>query len=296
MNFDDASRSTEVLLRPITAADADACGGICYDGFKALNDRHGFPTIFPSIEAATGRVRTMIEHPRVFGVVAERDGRILGFNFLGERDPIRGVGPIVVDPAAEGRGIGRALMEAVLDRAAGTRGVRLVQEAFNMRSLALYAALGFQTREPLVVLIGKPSCAPLPGWEVRPLQEEDFAACVDLYERVHGHPRANELRDARARGLAWVALREGRVVAYTAVATAWLANHGVGETEEDVRALLAGVGNAAEEPLGLLLPIRQSGLFRWCLGVKLRPVKPMVLMSTGEYLDPRGAWFPSVHY
>ena len=296
MNAGNASSSMEVVLRPAIAADAEACGGICYDGFKAINDRHGFPTIFPSVEAATGRVRAMIEHPRVFGVVAERDGRILGFNFLGERDPIRGVGPIVVDPAAQGRGVGRRLMMAVLDRAAGARGVRLVQEAFNMGSLALYAALGFETREPLVVLIGKPSCTPLPGWGVRPLREEDLAACAELYERVHGYPRANELRDALARGLAWVALREGRVVAYTAVATVWLANHGGGETEEDVRALLAGVGNAVEEPLELLLPIRQSGLFRWCLEAKLGPVKPMVLMSTGEYFDPQGVWFPSVHY
>ena len=141
----------------------------------------------------------MIEHPRIFGVVAERDDRILGFNFLGERDPIRGVDPIVVDPAAEGRGVGQRLMTAVLDRAAGVRGVRPVQEAFNMRSLALYAALGFETREPLVVLIGKLLCARLPGWEVRPLQQEDLAACAKLYERVHGHPRANELRDALTR-------------------------------------------------------------------------------------------------
>jgi hypothetical protein len=52
----------------------------------------------------------------------------------------------------------------------------------------------------------------------------------------------------------------------------------------------------AYEPLGLLLPIRQAGLFRWCLEAKLRPVKPMVLMSTGEYREPQGAWFPSVLY
>ena len=56
MNIDDASSLMEVILRPTIAADAEACGGICYDGFKAINDRHGFPTIFPSVEAATGRV------------------------------------------------------------------------------------------------------------------------------------------------------------------------------------------------------------------------------------------------
>ena len=286
----------DLVLRPATVADAEACGRIAYEGFKALNERHGFPTNYPSVEAATARVRALLEHPAVFGVVAEGGGRVLGFNFLSERDPIRAVGPIVVDPAAQGRGVGRRLMAAVLERAAGAPGVRLAQEAFNLGSLALYAGLGFAAREPLVVLAGRPSQAPPSGWEVRPLREEDLAACAALHERVHGYSRANELRDALAQGLARVALRDGRVVAYAAVATVWLANHGVGETEEDVAALLAGAGRLVEEPLSLLLPVRQAGLFRWCLGAGLRPVKPMVLMSLGEYREPRGVWFPSVLY
>jgi hypothetical protein len=242
-------------------------------------------------------VRAFLEHSAVFGVVAvERGGRVLGFNFLSERDPIRGVGPIVVDPAAQGRGVGRRLMAAVLERAAGAPGIRLTQEAFNLHSLALYAGLGFEAREPLVALTGRPSPAPLPGWEVRPLRAENLAACAALYERVHGHSRANELRDALARGLAWVALRDGRVVAYAAVATVWLANHGVGESEEDMAALLAGAGRLVEEPLALLLPIRQAGLLRWCLKAGLRPIKPILLMSLGEYRQPLGTWFPSILY
>jgi GNAT superfamily N-acetyltransferase len=287
---------TEVVLRPATPADAEACGRICYEGFKALNERHGFPPNYASVEAATGRVHAFLEHPAVFGVVAEHGGRVLGFNFLSERDPIRAIGPIVVDPAVQGRGVGRQLMAAVLDRAAGAPAVRLAQEAFNLGSLALYAGLGFKAKEPLVALTGRPLPTPLAGWEVRPLREEDLATCAALYERVHGYPRANELRDALVRGLAWGASRNGRLVAYTAVATVWLANHGVGETEEDMVALLAGAGCLVEEPLGLLLPIRQAGLFRWCLEAGLRPVKPMVLMSLGEYREPRGAWFPSILY
>jgi GNAT superfamily N-acetyltransferase len=297
MSTDEKSALTEAVVRPATVADAEACGRICYEGFKALNERHGFPPNYPSVEAATGRVRAFLEHPAVFGVVAaERGGRVLGFNFLSERDPIRAVGPIVVDPAAQGRGIGRQLMAAVLERAADAPGVRLAQEAFNLGSLALYAGLGFEAKEPLVVLAGRPSHALSAGWDVRPLQEEDLAVCAALYERVHGHSRANELREAMGRGLAWVASREGRVVAYAAAVTVWLANHGVAETEEDMAALLAGAGCSAEEPLALLLPIRQAGLFHWCLEAGLRPVKPMVLMSRGEYRAPRGAWFPSILY
>ena len=41
-----------------------------------------------------------IPHPSIWGVVAEIGGRIVGSNFLDERDPIRGVGPITVDPKA----------------------------------------------------------------------------------------------------------------------------------------------------------------------------------------------------
>ena len=174
--------------------------------------------------------------------------------------------------------------------------MRLAQEAFNLGSLALSAGLGFEAKEPLVALAGRPSHAPPSGWEVRPLGEDDLAACAALHERVHGYSRANELREALGRGLAWVASRHGRVVAYAAVATVWLANHGVGETEEDMVALLAGAGCLAEEPLALLLPIRQAGLLRWCLGAGLRPVTPMVLMSKGEYREPQGAWFPSILY
>ena len=298
MIADQASASMETVVRPATLTDAEMCGRICYEGFKALNERHGFPPNYPSVDAATARVRALLEHPAVFGVVAtERGGGVLGFNFLSERDPIRAVGPIVVDPAAQGRGVGRQLMTAALDRAASAPGVRLAQEAFNLGSLALYAGLGFEAKEPLVALTGRPLRAtPSSDREVRPLREEDLAACAALHEQVHGHSRANELREALARGLAWVALHEGRVVAYAAVVTDLLVNHGVGETEADMAALLAGAGRFAEQPLALLLPIRQAGLFRWCLGAGLRPVKPMVLMSKGQYCEPRGSWFPSILY
>jgi GNAT superfamily N-acetyltransferase len=237
----------DIAIRTATDKDAHACGRICYEGFQAVNKRHGFPPTFPSVEVATQRVGDFIRHPSVFGVVAETDsGRIVGFNFLSERDPIRAVGPIVIDSATQGHGIGRQLMEVVLERARGARGVRLLQDGFNVQSLSLYASLGFDPQEILVVLSGAPPSAPPSSWEIRPLTASDIMGCEALHQSVHGYSRTNELRDALATGAPIVAVRGGRVRAYMAAPTLWLANHGVAEAEEDMQALLLGAAQDGE--------------------------------------------------
>lgn len=68
---------------------------------------------------------------------------------------IRGVGPITVDPTVQTRGVGRQLMRAVIDCGADGAGVRLLQDAFNTRSMGLYTDLtdlGFVTREPIALV------------------------------------------------------------------------------------------------------------------------------------------------
>jgi hypothetical protein len=53
-------------------------------------------------------VGAMLATPGFYCVVAELDGKIVGSNFLDERDPISGVGPpISVDPAVQNQTIGR---------------------------------------------------------------------------------------------------------------------------------------------------------------------------------------------
>src|SRR5512143_661901 len=287
----------DITVRPATDNDTDACGRICYEGFRSVAERHGFPPGFPSVEVATQRVDAFIRHPSIFGVVAETgDGKIVGFTFLSERDPIRAVGPIAIDPATQGHGIGRRLMEAVLKRARGARSVRLLQDSFNVQSLSLYASLGFDVHEILVVLSGTPASEPSSSWEIRFLTASDIAGCESLHKDVHGYTRTNELRDALAMGAPVVALRDGRVRAYMAAPAIWLANHGVAETEEDMQALLLGAPRITNQPISFLMPLRRAALFRWCLTQGLRAIRPMTLMTMGEYHEPRGSYFPSVLY
>jgi ribosomal protein S18 acetylase RimI-like enzyme len=47
-------------------------------------------------------------------------------------------------------------MDAALERAGNAPGVRLVQEAYNVHALGLYASLGFEVKEPLARVIGRP--------------------------------------------------------------------------------------------------------------------------------------------
>ncbi len=289
----------EIIIRPAEEADTDACGRICYDAFRIVNERHGFPSVFPSLEIATRRVAGFIRHPSIFAVVAEdgdRNGQIIGFNFLSERDPMRAIGPIAVNPTAHGSGIGRRLMEAVLERARGARSIRLLQETYNVQSLSLYAALGFDPRELFVVMAGIPRGSPLSDWQIRHLTTADLAECEALHERLQGYPRTSELRDAVATGAPVAVFRDGRIRAYMAVPTSWLPNHGVGESEDDMQALIVGTAQVVKEPVSFLLPVRHAALFRWCLAQGLRSSRPMTLMTIGDYREPSASYFPSVCY
>ncbi len=284
----------EIALRAGTGEDAEACGLICYEAFRRLAEHHGFPPDFPSPEFATHVLSELLSHPSFYAVVAEAEGRILGSNFMDERSAIAGIGPITVDPEVQNHTIGRRLMQDALDRAAERQfaGVRLCQAAYHNRSLALYAKLGFEVREPLSTLQGTPPRVEIAGVGVRKAVTSDMEACNRLCERVHGHDRAGELADAVAHGIASVVERDGRISGY-ATSIAFF-GHAVAETNEDLMALIC----AAEEIQGpgILVPSRNAELLDWALDNGLRLVQQMTLMSTGFYRNPEGAYLPSVLY
>ncbi len=283
----------DFTLRPVRPDDAPVCGQICYDAFNAIADTHNFPRDFPSADVAVGFMSMLTSHPGFYGVVAERDGRVIGSNFLDERSVISGVGPITVDPTTQDRGVGRALMGAVLERARsqGAPGVRLVQAGYHARSLSLYAKLGFQVREPLACMQGVPPQVTIPGYAVRPATEADLDACNEVCHQVHGVHRGGELRDAISAGTATVVEHGGKITGYAT--TPAFFGHAVGRTDNDIQALI-GAATAFEGP-GILVPAR-SPLFHWCLDQGLRTTQMLTLMSLGLYNEPKGSFLPSILY
>lgn len=291
----------DVELRPIRESDHERAAQIVFEAFGGIARQHNFPHDMPHPEIATGLMKAFASHPSIFAIAAEGDGKLLGVNFLDGRTPVGGVGPICVDPATQARGVGRKLMQAVIEngKQREMRSVRLVQDAFNTCSMSLYASLGFETKEPLALVRGTPkdALAASGGATVRPVTENDLDACAALCRAAHGFDRIGELRESMTQFRSMLLERDGRVVAYCSAPTFWIMNHAVARSEEDLFDLLLGAGAAAgDEPLSMLIPIRRASLFRWCLAQGLRVVKPMTLMSTGEYQEPATPFFPSVQF
>lgn len=285
-----------IVVRRGEVEDAAQCTSIFYEAFKANAERHNFPNeIAPPDSGTVSSWSKRFSHPGYYGVVAEIDGRIVGSNFLDERDSIAGVGPLTVDPSAQDNGVGQRLMEAVLLRSAEKRhpGVRLVQAAYNRRSLVLYAKLGFEVREMLASMQGPPLQMQIPGHDVRPATMSDIDFCNHLCKRVHGHNRGAVLLDAIEQGTATVVEREGRITGYATVIG--FSGHAVGESNSDLKALIGAAPEFAGIA-GFLLPTRNGELFRWCLQNGLKVVLPLTLMSLGLYNEPSGSFLPSIYY
>jgi len=282
-----------VLLRPATAADAAVCGRICYEAFSEIARAHCFPVDWRSEEMAVRVIEARLVHPLTYGVVAEVEGAVVGSAFLKVYHPVGAIGPVTVIPGLQGGQIGRLMMEHLLERArvGGLEGTRLVQAAYNTQSLALYTKLGYQMRDLLACLHGSPIATRMRGYPVRLGQEPDEPACARLCLRLHGYARGEDLIDALRLQSLTVVEREGRIMGYST--GIHFRGHTIAETNEDARALIAAADDLPEP--GLLVPARNGDLLRWALDHGLRITQPLSLMTRGFYLEPGGAFLPSIH-
>jgi hypothetical protein len=215
---------------------------------------------------------------------------------LDERSNIvAGVGPITVDPKFQDKGVGRQLMVNVMERARNKNypAIRLLQSSYHNRSLSLYASLGFEIREPISNMQGKPVQAVIPGRSVRAATEADLESCNSVCKAVHGHDRSVELMDSIKQGIAKVVLHGDKITGYTSGLTYF--NHSVGFTNDDLKVLIASTTESYGGP-GILIPSRNTQPFRWCINNGLRLVQHLTLMTVEMYNEPAGSYMPSILY
>lgn len=279
-------------LRPVQKADIQACGRVMYTAFTEIAQRHNFPPDFPNPAAAEGLLLDMLNAPGFDAFVAEEEGRILGSIFVSRRSQVGGISVLTIDPKVQNRGVGRRLLQhgmGILVERGHTR-QQIIQVGYHNRSLCLYAKSGFIASELLSNMTGQPIRANIPLRTVRRASDSDACACNAVCQKVHGFDREHEVIHAIARGTAFVVQCNGRITGYTT--GVGFVGHGVGETNEDLKALIASADGFTGP--GILIPTSNGELFRWCLENGLRVVQQMTLMDTHPSGPANGVYWPGI--
>ena len=281
-----------VELRQAQAGDVPELGRICYEAFKEISDSHGFPTDFSTVEFAQQVVGMLVQREDVYSTAAFEGDTPKGSNFLNMWGEVVGIGPVSVDPTAQGSGIGRTLMEDVIaeGRRQGYEKIRLCQDSFNMQSLALYASLGFDTKEPLAHLELASDQPVDPA--VRPATAADLDAMDELCRSIYRISRKGECAVLLDIGFPAFVLERGHITGYLLGSAL---GHGVAESDDEMLALLAAYG-AAGAGSQSFVPLRSGELYRRALATGHRNRKVMNLMALGPYEEPQGAFCPSVMF
>lgn len=289
-----------LVIRPIEDNDADSCGKIGYEAHKTISSLHGYPSEQPSEDFGIGLIRSLLDNPNSWGVLAEREGKILGSIFLHEfpPSPVAVIGPLTVRPTAEGYGIGRMLMDAALDQAGKQNHdqVRLVQSPSHIRSFVLYTKCGFILREPLFLMQGKSlkkGDDNTASTNIRLVRtEKDISACNKLCGLVHGFSREMELRQAKDQGVAIMIERDGAITGYAA--GIGILNHAIAKSNEELKVLIANASTILGP--GFYVPAKNHEVINWLLESGFQISWPANLMTIGPYQEPLAPYLPSLAY
>lgn len=269
--------TTPVTLRPMTTSDHDI------DGVHALSQSVSWPH---------RREDWILSITLGHGVLAELDGRIVGCAMWWLYDDVIATcGGIIVSPAMQGRGLGKALMAHLLAET-GERPVFLSSTEAGER---LYQSLGFEVvgtacqhraKVPATGLSNAKS-----GTSLREAREEDLPAMVQLDERAFGTERSRLIHEFSRIGSAAVIERDGSIRGFAMCRPfgfGWAVGPVVARTEEDARSL---IGHFIEAKAGELLRVDitdSSGLGQWLAAQGLPLVDRETLMVRGKRSPARG--------
>jgi GNAT superfamily N-acetyltransferase len=162
-----------IAFRPATQADLLACEDVWRVGLDGYLGPLGFPDM-PVENPGLRRLHahTLATDPSRFWVATEAaegdasdSGRVVAFGSAVLRGLVWFLSMLFVYPEAQGRGIGRAILERILPPAADGIALATATDAAQPVSNALYASLGIVPRMPLFNLVGRP----WEGWQAQAL-------------------------------------------------------------------------------------------------------------------------------
>jgi ribosomal protein S18 acetylase RimI-like enzyme len=288
-----------VTLRPIEERDVERAGDVNFVAFYQSAVAHGQrPNVGTPNES-----RRYIRHLHAFdplgGIVAEENGEIVGIGWLHPRGPVATIGPLAVDPRMQGRGIGRLLLERLIEVAGrGVPQIRLVHESHNAVSLGLYLRTGFRVVAPLLDLelaAGSSLVPPaLPrGTVIRPASDgEDRSRVIQRDARAFGAQRPQSIDLYLQSGRVLVAARADALVGYALGIGFHGAAHLGSASAEDADVLLALLATLGDElstegnTVRILVPAGDRRLVDDVLRLGFRVVRACHYMVRGGGTSP----------
>jgi len=198
-------------LRPLVPADAAAVFDLQVRTFADLDRRLHLPVEEPPADPAPGRRRVAhlaATDPEGAWLAVDGDGTPVGAALALVREGIWGLSLLVVDPDHQSSGIGRALLEASLRTAEGTRG-GIILGSEDPRALRAYHRAGFALR-PAMDASGPVRSRPEPSPAVREARWPEDAPLTEAASRaVRGASHAVDLSTYAEGGFAKLLVHEG---------------------------------------------------------------------------------------
>jgi predicted N-acetyltransferase YhbS len=226
-----------------------------------------------------------------FGYVAERDGEVIGTAMAWlYGDDAATLGMVIVSPRAQGMGIGRRLMEAVLN----DLGDRTVLLNATDEGAPLYRKLGFEPIGPVFQHQGAAFAVPMaeliPDERVRPLGAKDMDVLRDLARQATGMNR-DALLDALVPGAQGVVLTRSNEPVGFALFRRFGRGYVVGPTiAPDTGGAKALISHWLGSNSGIFCRLdvpEESGLSGWLDELGLPCVGRVMRMVRGKPIDPK---------
>lgn len=180
---------TDAALRPLVPADAPAARQVTHDALVALGEE--MPPESPEYHArAEGRVLHLQETDPDGAWVAEHDGKVVGCALALVREGMWFLSLLMVDPAFQSQGVGRALLDACLTTATDRSWILATRAPAALRR---YRRAGFDL-VPCLTAKGTVDRSLIPTTRVRESTWSEHGELVDdVVRKVRGAGMAPDL-------------------------------------------------------------------------------------------------------
>ena len=283
-----------LMIRRMEERDVTRAGEVIAAAFNDVCTRHGFPQPFPSPEGGIGLARGYLRLEPQECFVAVEGGQVVGSGFIHLRGETAGIGPITVDPACQGKGVGKEIMMAVIRAGRHCSSLRLVQDAFNVVSFPLYSKLGFAAFGTVLSLAGQDFRLPgrPRGIAIREMGPDDASRVTALDTRLTGIPRSQDIQYFLSRPPQLMSLVEGKLSGYLCLLRSSGGTFLGPAAATDPAVLRTLIAHAAEMEQGkvlrMRLPARHTELFRDLLRMGFRAETLQTYMVRGPWKPPKG--------